>query len=151
MVSVGNYRGISLVSHIGKLFTSTINTRLMKWSEDNSVLTDAQFGFRPGYDTHDAIFALHSIISKSLRQTYTNGDNDSPCINPILQLTKSEKLPSCFTLDFNLEYIDLIRFKSFPVIPYLEIEVILNQKKNGILMGNPLKYVMNLCNLVFCY
>jgi hypothetical protein len=21
----------------------------MKWSEDNSVLTDAQFGFRPGY------------------------------------------------------------------------------------------------------
>jgi hypothetical protein len=37
-------------------------------SEDNSVLTDAQFGFRPGYGTHDAIFALHSIISKSLRQ-----------------------------------------------------------------------------------
>jgi hypothetical protein len=32
---------------------------------------------------------------------------------------KSEKLPSCFTLDFNLEYIDLIRFKSFPVTPYL--------------------------------
>ena len=29
---------------------------------------DAQFGFRPGYGTHDAIFALHSIISKSLRQ-----------------------------------------------------------------------------------
>ena len=55
-------RGISLVSHIGKLFTSTINARLMKWSEDNSVLTDAQFGFRPGYGTHDAIFALHSIL-----------------------------------------------------------------------------------------
>jgi hypothetical protein len=32
------------------------------------VLTDAQFGFRPGYGTHDTIFALHSIISKSLRQ-----------------------------------------------------------------------------------
>ena len=64
----GNYRSMSLVSHIGKLFTSTINTRLMKWSEDNSVLTDAQFGYRPGYGTHDAISALHSIISKSLRQ-----------------------------------------------------------------------------------
>ena len=62
---------MSLVSHIGKLFTSTINTRLMKWSEDNSVLTDAQFGFRPGYGTHDAISALHSIISKSLRQGKT--------------------------------------------------------------------------------
>jgi hypothetical protein len=90
----GNYRGISLVSHIRKLFTSTINTRLMKWSEDNSVLTDAQFGFRPGYGT-------------------------SPCKSPILQLKKSEKLPSCFTLDFNLEYMDLIRFKSFPVTPHL--------------------------------
>ena len=66
-----NYRSMSLVSHIGKLFTSTINTRLMKWSEDNSVLTDAQFGFRPGYGTHDAISALHSIISKSLRQGKT--------------------------------------------------------------------------------
>ena len=62
---------MSLVSHIGKLFTSTINTRLMKWSEDNSVLTDAQFGFRPRYGTHDAISALHSIISKSLRQGKT--------------------------------------------------------------------------------
>jgi hypothetical protein len=28
-------------------------------------------------------------------------------------------------------------------LSFLEIEVILNQKKNGILMGNPLKYVMN--------
>jgi hypothetical protein len=36
---------------------SNSNTRLMKWSEDNSVLTDAQFGFRPGYGTHDAIIS----------------------------------------------------------------------------------------------
>ena len=43
----------------------------MKWSKDNSVLTDTQFGFRPGYGTHDAIFALHSIILKSLRQSKT--------------------------------------------------------------------------------
>jgi hypothetical protein len=27
----------------------------MKWSEDNSVLTDAQFGFRPGYGTQRLI------------------------------------------------------------------------------------------------
>ena len=66
---------MSLVSHIGKLFTSTINTRLMKWSEDNSVLTDVQFGFRPGYGTRDAISTLHSIISKSLRQGKTQALN----------------------------------------------------------------------------
>ncbi|VDI37427.1 Hypothetical predicted protein, partial [Mytilus galloprovincialis] len=64
----GNYRGISLVSHVGKLFTSVINTRLLKWCKEYSILTDAQFGFVPGYGTHDAIFALHSIVSKSLRK-----------------------------------------------------------------------------------
>ncbi|XP_071123308.1 uncharacterized protein [Mytilus edulis] len=63
----GNYRGISLVSHVGKLFTSIINTRLTKWSEKHNIITDAQFGFKPGYGTTDAIFALHSLISKSLR------------------------------------------------------------------------------------
>jgi hypothetical protein len=55
---------------------------------------------------------------KSEEKWYLN-DNDSPCTSPILQLKKSEKLPSCFTLDFNLEYIDLIIFKSFPVTPHL--------------------------------
>jgi hypothetical protein len=36
----------------------------MKWSEDNSVLTDAQFGFRPGYGTHDAISAILIFLLK---------------------------------------------------------------------------------------
>ncbi|VDI43776.1 Hypothetical predicted protein, partial [Mytilus galloprovincialis] len=68
MNDTGNYRGISLVSHVGKLFTSVIHTRLMKWCKENSILTDAQFGFIPGYGTRDAIFALHSVIAKSLRK-----------------------------------------------------------------------------------
>ena len=38
----------------------------MKWADENDILTDAQFGFRPGYGTTDAIFALHSIINKYL-------------------------------------------------------------------------------------
>jgi hypothetical protein len=64
----GNYRGISLVSHVGKLFTSLINSRLLKWSEENVILTDAQFGFRPGLGTTDAIFALHSLISNTSKK-----------------------------------------------------------------------------------
>ena len=61
----GNYRRISLLSHVGKLFTSLINSRLVKWSEENDILTDAQFGFRPGLRTTVAIFALHSLISNT--------------------------------------------------------------------------------------
>ena len=38
------------------------------WSENSSVLTDAQFGFHTVYGTTDAIFSLHSLISKSLRK-----------------------------------------------------------------------------------
>jgi hypothetical protein len=34
----GNYRGISLVSHMGKLFTSLLNSRLIKWSENRKYL-----------------------------------------------------------------------------------------------------------------
>ena len=64
-----NYWGISLLSHVGKLFTSLINSRLVKWSEENYILTDdAQFGFRPGLGTTDAIFALHSLISNTSRK-----------------------------------------------------------------------------------
>ena len=64
--NVNNYRGISLVSNLGKLFTSILNERLKKWSDNNDVTTDAQFWFKNGYSTQDAIFALNSIISKTL-------------------------------------------------------------------------------------
>ena len=33
----GNYRGISLASHVGKLFTCLINSRLLKWCERNDI------------------------------------------------------------------------------------------------------------------
>ena len=53
-----NYQGISLISHVGKLFTSVLCTRLMNWCKENSILMDAQFGFIPGYGTQDAIIAF---------------------------------------------------------------------------------------------
>ena len=62
----GNYRPITLISHLAKLFTSVLNRRLLKWCETNNCLTDAQFGFRPGHSTCDAIFALHSLIVEYL-------------------------------------------------------------------------------------
>eukprot|EP00105_Crassostrea_gigas_P042815 XP_019926963.1 PREDICTED: uncharacterized protein LOC109619995 [Crassostrea gigas] len=61
-----NYRGISLVSNMCKLFTSVLNNRLITWSDENDVITDAQFGFKSKCGTSDAIFALHTLITSSL-------------------------------------------------------------------------------------
>jgi len=39
-----NFRAISLISCVCKLFTSVLNARLLKVCENNDILTDAQFG-----------------------------------------------------------------------------------------------------------
>jgi len=59
-----NYRGISLLSTASKIFTSILNSRLTKWAETNSVINEAQAGFRQGYSTVDHIFTLHAMIEK---------------------------------------------------------------------------------------
>ena len=62
-----NYRGITLISCLGKLFTSIINQRLITWSTANEISTDAQFGFKSGHSTIDAIFILQNLIQKRLK------------------------------------------------------------------------------------
>ena len=56
-----NYRGITFLSVLGKLFTRIINNRLSDWAEKYSVLIEAQAGFRPGMSTTDNIFGLNFI------------------------------------------------------------------------------------------
>ena len=50
------------MSNFGKLFVSVLNNRVNKWCEENSILTDAQFGYRKIFSTTDAVFALHTLI-----------------------------------------------------------------------------------------
>ena len=52
------------------MFTATLNTRLLKWCEKTDCLTNAQFGFKPGYSTMDAVFSLHSIINDFQRRKH---------------------------------------------------------------------------------
>lgn len=61
-----NYRGITLLSCLSKIFTCILNKRITKWCEDNNVMSDSQFGFRKGCSTTDAIFVLHTLIQKVL-------------------------------------------------------------------------------------
>ncbi|KAI5720558.1 hypothetical protein M8J77_008569 [Diaphorina citri] len=58
-----NFRNIALMNNILKLITHLVSQRILVWSEDNRVFSEAQAGFRPGRGCVDNIFSLHSIIS----------------------------------------------------------------------------------------
>ena len=64
--NANNYRGITLMSVVGKLFTKIMNTRLNNWAEKEHILTESQFGFRKGRGTTDCLFILHGIIENML-------------------------------------------------------------------------------------
>ena len=63
---VENYRDITLLSALGKLFTRMINNRLTYWSDRYFVLIEAQAGFRANTSTIDDVFVLHGLISHIL-------------------------------------------------------------------------------------
>ena len=58
-----NYRGITLLSHVSKLFTSCINKRILRLNKTENLITDAQFGFKSGVGTCDAVFNLQCLIT----------------------------------------------------------------------------------------
>ena len=56
------YRGISLLSTVYKLFTAVLNSRIQNVSETHNLLADEQNGFRSNRSCEDHIFSLTSII-----------------------------------------------------------------------------------------
>ena len=61
-----NYRGISLLSVVSKIFTAILNKRLYKWAEENSKICEEQAGFRKSYSTTDHIFTLYTMVNSCL-------------------------------------------------------------------------------------
>ena len=57
-----NYRGITLLSSLGKLLTSIINERLTAFINSTQIMSEAQARFRKGYSTTDQIFTLKCIV-----------------------------------------------------------------------------------------
>jgi hypothetical protein len=58
-----NYRGISLMSHVGKVYERILEHRLRSKVEET--LSEEQSGFRPGRGTVDQISALKIFLEKS--------------------------------------------------------------------------------------
>ena len=61
-----NYRGISLLSTLSKVFSSILTKRLQDWAEDKGKLCFEQAGFRKGHSTVDHVFTLHAIITNAV-------------------------------------------------------------------------------------
>lgn len=64
-----NYRGISLLSVVGKVFTAVLHKRFYEWAEEENKLSFEQAGFRKGYSTVDHIFTLVAVIRNRLNST----------------------------------------------------------------------------------
>ena len=61
----GGGGGVSSLSCIYKLFTSVLNSRLIKVCDYYGLISDAQFAFRHGVSSSDAIFPLHATIANT--------------------------------------------------------------------------------------
>lgn len=59
---VQNYRGISFMNVVVKIFVGVLKNRLTEWEQKGKILNEYQAGFRKGYSTNDNIFNLVSII-----------------------------------------------------------------------------------------
>ena len=62
VIDPNNYRGISLIDVLNKIFTGILNDRIYKYSTENDILEEAQACFRKGYSTTDNIFTRPYII-----------------------------------------------------------------------------------------
>ena len=63
-----NYRGITLLSCVGKLFTACINARLTEYLDCAGIIGEEQAGFRGSYSTMHHIFTLHCLIDLYLHR-----------------------------------------------------------------------------------
>ena len=61
-----NYRPISLLPNISKLFEKLIKNRLSKFLEENKCLFSRQFGFRNKHSTNHTLTDLTETIRKAI-------------------------------------------------------------------------------------
>jgi hypothetical protein len=65
---IENYRGITLLSIVGKAFVAVLNERLRKWMEKGNVVVEEQAGFRAGYSPVDQVYVLSEIIQRQKKR-----------------------------------------------------------------------------------
>jgi retron-type reverse transcriptase len=79
---ISNYRPISLISSVSKVFERIISDRLRRFLDETNFFSPWQFGFRPGVGTQEAINKLTNSIICNL-------EKGEKCITVFLDLAKA--------------------------------------------------------------
>ena len=68
----GNYRGITLLSVVGKVFCKILNNRLVERLDRGGILHDheGQAGFRVNRSCMDNVFTLNELVQGRFKHTY---------------------------------------------------------------------------------
>lgn len=94
---ISNYRPISLISNIAKIFEKAIHGRLLKFLNKHKILNINQFGFQKGINTSNAMDkVLHEIYSsinknKAVVATFIDLQKAFDTVDHKLLFTKLEK------------------------------------------------------------
>ena len=69
-----NYRPISLLSNLSKIFEQAMHTRIYEFLESHSIFSNLQFGFRKKYSTNHALLNIVEKIKEKLdNKTFSCG------------------------------------------------------------------------------
>ena len=64
----GNYRGITLLSFVGKVFCKIFNNRLVDHLDKDGLLHEGQAGFRVKRGCVDNVYTLNELVQGRLRE-----------------------------------------------------------------------------------
>ena len=85
-----NFRGISLINILNKIFTNILNNRIKAWADANQMIDISQAGFRKGYSASDNLFC-QAVAQKYLFQK--NGR--FYCLSKTFDMIDHAKLLTC--------------------------------------------------------
>ena len=66
-----NYRPVSLLSLVSKVFEKLVNNRVVDHLEQSGLFSDVQYGFRPSRSTADLLTVVSDRIAKAFNRSGT--------------------------------------------------------------------------------